>query len=154
MNGKYYPQTKSILKYLAVKAKLVPKDPELHLLSDVIIDTLDDIWKGNSIVLHDPPEKILVSFKEIEDKWHQNKDFLSKIVTSDGFIGGTRPCHADFLLLHVLDQLYTVKPTLDVPENLAEFRVRVGNLPGIKEYLEERGPLDEKRVKILRDLNL
>ena len=70
---------------------------------------------------------------------------MSHVLGSSLFFGGPTPLYADFAALHVFDMCETLREgcVQERSESIAKWMQRMRVLPGVREYLTTRPPLED-----------
>ncbi|XP_020901884.1 probable glutathione S-transferase 5 isoform X2 [Exaiptasia diaphana] len=148
VDGKKLNESLAIMRYLAREFGLCPKDSFMVAQCDMVVDSLFDVFGK------------LYAFKfekDEEKKKNLEKEFYEKVVPNfytkmtallknnskgKGFFVGDKLTYADIMVFYCLDLVHIVKDLLgDHPELKAHFE-RVGNVPGIKKWVETRPKTD------------
>ena len=69
---------------------------------------------------------------------------LQRALGARPFFGGTQPLYADFMVFHVLDMCEALRQgsVASLSPPLYTWMGRVAELPGVREYLAQRAPLE------------
>ena len=137
-------QSGSINRYLAALVKnhegFIPSDPVKAAAADALHETARDLWKIMPIV----------NFWR-DDTWKKEKDeffsstlpgklpALVKTLGAQTWFCGDCVTYADFALYVIMDLVRLVEPgVISAHNNITSWMARVEQLPGVKEYLDNR----------------
>ena len=143
-SGLHLAQSGAILRYVAKLANVIPEDPERAAVADMVLETAMEMNPINPILNFFPIGSDLhnSTYATYFAALPARLTSLQNILNDDLYFGGDKISHGDFLLFHILDNTVLVKPDAlaDFPK-LVEWKERVGSIPQLKKYLENRpGP--------------
>ena len=134
-------QTLAILRYLARKHDLGPKDEQETIRSDMVeqgafelLSSLFRAWYAFS------DEQFKLNVTQLVPYLVEKLVHIESVLGSNKFILGDRVTYVDFLLYCALDYIRLFKPSLmDPHENLRTYLDRIEALPEIDKYLKSEG---------------
>nr|AIR95627.1 GST m4 [Tetranychus cinnabarinus] len=134
-------QTLAILRYLARKHDLGPKDEQETIRSDMVEQGAYEVllalfraWYAFS------DEQFKLNLTQLVPYLVEKLVHTENVLGANKFILGDRVTYVDFLLYSTLDYIRLFKPSLmDPHENLKSYLDRIEALPEIDKYLKSEG---------------
>jgi len=150
IDGRYYVQSRSILRYLSQKFGYYPSDPEEAYKVESISDHWDDLNKNISLATfeRDPVKKEELQKSLIEKHYPADLAAVEKRLkanTSQEFLVGNKYTMADFLWIN------TGYSTILNPHNRDKHAPVLKSFPAYKNYLDVRGKDFEDYLKKRKD---
>ncbi|XP_015782782.1 glutathione S-transferase Mu 1-like [Tetranychus urticae] len=134
-------QTLAILRYLARKHDLGPRNDAEAIRSDIveqgIFEMMNSLWTATHVETDQEFEKCRPGFETylVEKLAH-----TANVLGSNKFVLGDRVTYVDFLLYTTLDYIRLFKPSsIDPHANLKSYLDRIEALPEINKYYKSEG---------------
>eukprot|EP00210_Caulerpa_lentillifera_P008390 g8002.t1 len=153
VNGKLWPQSGALLRFLGKISKSIPEDPKDYLRTETVLEAARDLSPIDPVVNRFDGDTLKSTYDSYFGKQLPvTLDFLTEALSDLKFFGGDEPSYADFGVYHYLDNTVTVKPDAIRCEKLKMWMERIAALPGVAEYLSTRPPIPEKRMELISKL--
>jgi len=152
VNGRLWPESGSILRFVGKLAKSYPDDPMVLLRSDCVLEAARGLTMIDPVVNRFEGESLKTTYDDYFSRLPTTLEFLSNTLGDLSFFGGDSPSYADFGAYHYLDNTVSVKPDAIGFENLKNWMRRIAALPGVAEYLSSRPPISAARLEMLAKL--
>ncbi|KZC09849.1 PREDICTED: glutathione S-transferase-like [Dufourea novaeangliae] len=142
IDGKKYPQSVAISRYLAKKFGVLGKDDLEALQVDATVDTIHDLRAKMAASHYETKEDIKADKRKVaEELVPYYLERLDAQVKNNGghFVGGALTW-ADLTFVALLDYLNFMwgSDLIEKYENLKQLKEKVINLPAIKSWIEKR----------------
>jgi len=139
VNGQILAQSGAIVRYTAGLAGLTPTDPFLAAHCDSIFEAAQELTSVNDLINGYVDEAFEVRKNNFFATFYEKLANFAMLLADGPFFCGNRPAYCDFGVYHILDQARSLEPTcLDAAANINAFMLAVAQLPGVREYLDDR----------------
>ena len=143
-NGVTIAQSGAITRYVAKLANIYPLDAERAAKADMIQELGMEMNQINPVLNWFPvgSDTYNTLYASYFAAFPGRMEAVENILGTDRFFGGDKPCHADFILFHVLDVTLSVKPdALTEYAKLTAWLAQMNGIPQLQKYLADRpGP--------------
>ena len=156
-SGLNIAQSGAITRYVAKLANIYPEDPERAAKADMIQELGMEMNPINPVLNWFPVDSD--SYNSMHTSYFAafagRMEAVVAVLGNDKYFGGdNQPCHADFILFHLLDVTTTVKPdALESFPVLQRWMADMNAIPQLQEYLAQRPgpPLVGREGSFLRE---
>lgn len=140
-SGTTIAQSGAITRYVAKLANVYPNDPERAAKADMIQELSMEMNQINPVLNWFPAgsDTFHSLYAAYFSAFPSRMEAVEDILGSDKYFGGEQPCHADFILFHLLDNTLTVKPdALADYEKMKAWMENMNSIVQLQDYLRNR----------------